>query len=331
MEISMHAINIRIVVTALMTLSISFSSLTIASNDHHHETDSRKKVLHEQHEDDKHLEDQEVHSDSTEISDEQITLSNIKTEQASLREINISTTLFGVVSTAQDKTFRVFATYESLVKKVHVSEGQKIKKGQLLLTLFNKQNLQTYTISSPSNGEITKRLVNTGDHADENILLEIIDLSQVWIELSAFPQDIELLSKAQTVWVYDLHQHKKSKGKIIYVAPIMTNGHIARARALLQNKTDHWRPGMHIKASVVVNKFPSTLAVKTSALQILEGNTVVFTKHGNTFESAQVTTGISDDMYTQITSGINAGDEYVSVNSFIIKADIKKDGASHSH
>ena len=124
----MHAINIRIVVTALTTLSISFSSLTIASNDHHHDTDPRKKVLHEQHEDDKHLEDQEVHSDSTEISDEQITLSNIKTEQASLREINISTTLFGVVSTAQDKTFRVFSTYESLVKKVHVSEGQKVKK-----------------------------------------------------------------------------------------------------------------------------------------------------------------------------------------------------------
>jgi cobalt-zinc-cadmium efflux system membrane fusion protein len=315
----MYFINMRFIercfaVIMLMIISLLFPFLALASDNHHDKGISKKS-----------------HTDSTVISDEQIVLSNIKIEQASLRSLNITKTLFGIVSTPQDKTFRIFATYESLVKKVHVSEGQKVIEGQLLLTMFNKQNLQTYVISSPSDGEITKRLVNTGDHADENILLEIIDLSQVWIELSAFPQDIELLSKAQTVWIYDLHQHKKSQGEIIYVAPIMTNGHIARARALLQNQSDHWRPGMHIKANVIVRKSSSSLVVKTSALQILEGNTVVFTKQGNTFKSTIVTTGISDNIYTQITDGLNIGDQYVSVNSFIIKADIKKDGASHSH
>jgi cobalt-zinc-cadmium efflux system membrane fusion protein len=321
----MYLKNIRFAVLCyaikivLVIMLYNVSSLTLASGDHDNNLYGGNS------------DEQQEHTDSTVISNKQIALSNIKTEKASLQSLNITKTLFGVVSTPQDKIFRVFSTYQSLVKKVHVFEGQKVVEGQLLLTLFNKQNLQTYTISSPSKGEITRRLVNIGDHADENILLEIMDLSQVWIELSAFPKDIELLSKAQTVWVYDLHQHKKTQGEIIYVAPIMTNGHIARARALLQNRTDHWRPGMHIKANVVINKSTKSLVVKTSALQILDSNTVVFTKHGNTFKSTKVKTGISDDTYTQIINGLHIGDEYVSINSFIIKADIKKDGASHSH
>jgi cobalt-zinc-cadmium efflux system membrane fusion protein len=316
----------KAVMGILMAAMLSISAPTFAKVDH------EESAQHGHGETEEHKHDEsEDHSDSTDISDEQIALSNIQTERVSRHTLNIKKTLFGLVSTPQDKTFRVFSSYESLVKKVHVSEGQNVIKGQLLLTLFNKQNLQTYTISSPSNGEVTKRFVNTGDHADENVLLEIIDLSQVWIELSAFPKDIDLLSKNQVVWVYDMHQHKRSKGKIIYVAPIMTNGHIARARVLLNNNNNHWRPGMHIKADVIINQAIIPLAVKTSALQILDGNTVVFTKHGNKFESSPVITGKSDDTYTQIMSGLQSGAEYVSVNSFVIKADIKKDGASHSH
>jgi cobalt-zinc-cadmium efflux system membrane fusion protein len=271
------------------------------------------------------------HEDSTHISDKQIHLSGIKTEAVQPVTLDITTTLFGSVATPQDKAFRIFSSYESLVKQVHVGEGQTVKKGQLLLTLFNKQNLQTYTLTSPSNGEVTKRFVNTGDHADENILLEITDLSNVWIELSAFPKDIETLAKGQDILVYDMHQHKKSKGKIIYVAPIMTEGHIARARAILKNPQQHWRPGMHIKADIKVNTSKVALAIKTSALQRLDGKSVVFTKEGNEFRSRPVVLGQSDHSYTEIISGLEAGDEYVSENSFVIKADIKKDGASHDH
>lgn len=281
---------------------------------------------------DKHNhEEPEQHSDSTSISDEMLNLNNIQTSVAQSESINTQKTLFGLVTVPQDKIFRIYASYESLVKEVYVVEGQIVKKGQLLLKLFNKQNLQTYNILSPDSGEITKRFVNIGDHADENILLEIIDLSDVWIELSAFPKDIEILSKGQGVWVYDLHQHLKSKGKIIYVAPIMTEGHIARVRAQLNNKQGHWRPGMHIKADINVSNSTVDLAVKNSALQSLEGQSVVFVKHGNEFTARPVKLGKSDQLHTEILSGLLKGDEYVSVNSFIIKADIKKDGASHDH
>lgn len=306
---------------------ISLLTLTgsvIASGDHHHDESNV-------HSDQGHPESEEEHADSTLISDQQILLSGIKTEAVKPFTLNITKTLYGSVTTPQDKAFRVFASYESLVKQVHVIEGQSVKKGQLLLTLFNKQNLQTYTLSSPSNGEVTKRFVNTGDHADENILLEITDLSNVWIELSAFPKDIETLNKDQEVWVYDMHQHKKSKGKIIYVAPIMTEGHIARARAILSNAQQHWRPGMHIKADISVDESNVPLAIKTSALQNLEGKSVVFVKEGNEFHSRPVVLGRSDSTHTEVISGLSVGDEYVSENSFVIKADIKKDGASHDH
>lgn len=322
----------------LLATLISSSAHTKANDEHEHFEHSGSLLSSAQitqdhaHESGHETEHKEVEShDSTKLSKSQVNLSGIQTNIAATEILNVSKTLYGVIQIPQDKSFRIYASYESLVKKVHVSEGQRVNKGQLLLTLSNKQTLQTYTLTSPSDGEVTKRYANTGDHADENVLLEITDLSHVWVELSAFPKDINLLSQGQSVWVHDMHLEKKDKGEIIYIAPIMSEGHIARARASLKNEQKHWRAGMHIKADIQIDTSQVTLAVKTSALQTLNGNDVVFTKHGDTFKSTQVKLGKSDGIYTEIISGLSHGDEYVSENSYIVKADIKKDGASHNH
>jgi cobalt-zinc-cadmium efflux system membrane fusion protein len=63
----------------------------------------------------------------------------------------------------------------------------------------------------------------------------------------------------------------------------------------------------------------------------MEDDTVVFKRHGNVFEKTQVEIGEKDGQWAEILSGLNAGDNYVSENSFLIKADILKSGASHDH
>ena len=41
--------------------------------------------------------------------------------------------------------------------------------------------------------------------------------------------------------------------------------------------------------------------------------------------------GRSDGVYSEVLSGLKAGDSYVVDNSYLIKADIEKAGASHDH
>lgn len=326
---------------------------------HDHEVSAPKKQTHEHgnhssdehsgesHSDDGHLHEGEKghgehddHEESVSISDRQLHLNNIKIERAEPRVLEQSRDLFGLVQPVQDKVFRIFANYESLVIEIHVYEGQTVKQGQPVVTLKNKQNLQTYTLRSPADGIVTQRLTNVGDHADENPLLEISDYSEVWVELTAFLTDLRHLKHGQKVRISTLtnserHEANKKRtqafGKITYIAQAMTASHIGKARVTLRNKNGIWRPGMHVQASVISSKPKVAVSVKKTAVQTVEGATVVFVKEGNTFEPKPVTLGKQDDAFIEVTSGLAVDTEYVSENSFVLKADLLKSGAAHSH
>jgi cobalt-zinc-cadmium efflux system membrane fusion protein len=273
----------------------------------------------------------ESHEGRTEISDRFLDLAEVETEIAGRQELLFVDTLYGVVAAPENRIYRVNAPYPSLVEQIHVEVGDSVAKGQQLVTLRNTATLQTYTLDSPAGGEITSRPANVGDRSDQSVLLEITDLSSVWVEMSAFPESIEKLMVGQPTTVYDLHQHEQATGEISYIAPLMTSGHIARARAVIDNPEGHWRPGMHIKADVQVARREVPLAVRTSALQTFREMPVVFAKFGNTFEVRMVELGETAGEYVEVLGGLKVGTEYVWGNSFLIKADILKDGASHDH
>jgi cobalt-zinc-cadmium efflux system membrane fusion protein len=175
------------------------------------------------------------------------------------------------------------------------------------------------------------RPVKQGDHTDMGTLVEISDLSKVWVEMSMFPQDIEAISKGMKVKVSDLHGEQVAETELDYLSPQMTGGHIARARATLVNSDGNWRPGMHVIASVVTEEVEVPLAVKRSALQTYRDMPVVFARFDNVFEVRMVQLGRQDDDYVEVTGGLKPGTDYVTSNSYLLKAEVLKDGASHSH
>ena len=278
-----------------------------------------------------HHEHEEEHSDRTEISPYYMQTSGIKTAVASAQNLVQRDTLFGVITPVQDKVFSLHATFPSMVEKIYVQVGDTVKKGQMLARLTNIQTLQSYTLKSPSNGEVTSRSVNTGNRIDAEEMLQISDLSKVWVNLSAFPENVERLQKGQRTKIYDLHDHESALGEISYIAPQMSGGHIARARAVIDNSEGHWRPGMHVKADIETSTLTVPIAVNVDAIQTMENKSVVFKYHDNTFIATHVEIGETDGQWTEILSGLKAGEEYVSENSFLIKADILKSGASHDH
>ena len=88
---------------------------------------------------------------------------------------------------------------------------------------------------------------------------------------------------------------------------------------------------MSVKGDVLVKEKEVPLAVKNSALQRFRDFTVVFAKYGDTYEVRMLELGVSDDINVEVLSGLKPGTEYVTENSFLIKADIEKSGASHDH
>ncbi len=273
----------------------------------------------------------ESYEGRAEIPDRLLALSGVETEVAGPQTLTMTNTVYGIISKAEDRVFHVHAPYPGIVQAVEVNTGDKVKKGQRLLTVINQQTLQTYAVTSPAAGEVTLRPVKKGDHTDMGTLVEVSDLSKVWVEMSMFPQDIEAISKGMKVMVSDLHGEQMAETKLDYLSPQMTGGHIARARATLANPDGNWRPGMHVIAKVVTEQVEVPLAVKRSALQTFREMPVVFARFGNTFEVRMVQLGDYDEDYIEVTGGLEAGTEYVINNSYLLKAEVLKDGASHDH
>lgn len=273
----------------------------------------------------------ESYEGRAEISDRLLALSQVETEIAGPQILNVTNTLYGIISKSENHVFHVHAPYAGIIQSVLVNTGDKVSKGQRLLTVLNQQTLQAYNIYSPAAGEITLRPVKPGDHTDMGTLMEISDLSKVWVELSMFPKDIEQISKGMMVRVSDLHGEATVETKLEYVSPQMTGGHIARARATIVNDNGIWRPGMHVTAEVLIDRIEAPLAVKRSALQTFRDMPVVFGRFGNVFEVRMVELGRHDAQYIEVTGGLKSGTEYVTNNSYLLKAEVLKDGASHDH
>lgn len=266
-----------------------------------------------------------------ELNERVIKLSGIKSEPATSRVLTLKRHLFGVISADPTRQFNLKSPYPAIVQRVLVVAGQQVKKDDVLLELTNTNTLQTFTVKAPAHGEITKRSVNAGQVVTNETLLELVDFSRVHVELSAFPSDMQQIRLGQPVEVFNLHHTDSAQSNISYIAPAMTDGHIARVRTEIDNTAGFWRPGMHIKADVLIGKQEVTLAVRKEAIQQFRDKSVVFARFGNQFEVRMLQLGLQDDHYIEVVSGLTAGTEYVTENSYLLKADVEKDGASHQH
>ena len=266
-----------------------------------------------------------------ELSERMFKLSGLKTELAGKRRLAQRVHLFGVIALDPRGQYQVQSPYAAQVQQVLVELGQQVEKGQPLLKLLNTTTLQAFTLTAPARGVITKWQVNQGQVVGSESLLEIADFSRVFVELSAFPSDLQQLKLGQQVTVFNLHHRQSAQSNLSFIAPAMTDGHIARARAVIDNSDGLWRPGMHVKADILVAEREVAIAVRKSAIQSFRDMPVVFARIGNTFEVRMPEFGFEDDDYIEVLSGLKPGTEYATDNSYLLKADVEKDGASHDH
>jgi len=103
------------------------------------------------------------------------------------------------------------------------------------------------------------------------------------------------------------------------------------ARATLRNDDGLWRPGAAVKARIVVATQTAAQVVPLSALQTMDGKDVVFVRSGDTYTARPVRLGARDAGKVEVLEGLTPGEQVVVEQSYVVKADIGKAGASHEH
>jgi membrane fusion protein, heavy metal efflux system len=258
--------------------------------------------------------------------------SGLTVEKAGPATIRESLRLMGRVALNGDRYAAVKARFPGAVQSVAVKLGETVRAGQTLAVVENADSLRAYAVTAPISGVVLARNTNAGDVAGTDTLFEIADLSELWLELHAFGQEAVRLGAGQPVLIEATDGHAAVQTTITRVLPLASAvSQTAIVRAALPNKDGAWRPGMAVNADVTVAAREVPLAVKTAALQRFRDFTVVFAQVRDTYEVRMLELGQRDTEWVEVLGGIDPGTPYVVEQSFLVKADIEKSGASHDH
>ena len=257
--------------------------------------------------------------------------SGVKTSTAGPATIRDALPLMGRVAIDRSRQAQVRARFPGIVRAVPVNLGDHVRRGQTLATVEGNDSMRRYAVTAPLDGVVLARNTNVGDVAGEAPLFEIADLSSVWVELDAVGRDADRLRPGQTVSVRPASGGEALATRIDALVPVTNAGMSVVARAQIPNRNSAWRPGMAVVGQVTVAQREVPLAVKISGLQRFRDFTVVFAKVGDTYEVRMLELGDRDDTSVEVLGGLKPGTAYVSEQSFLIRADIEKSGASHDH
>ncbi len=239
--------------------------------------------------------------------------------------------LVGSIAMNTNRHAAIKARFPGIVRAVPVELGQKVRRGQTLVVIEGNESMRRYSLTAPFDGVVLSRSTNVGDVAGDNTLIEMADLSEVWVEMQAIGKDAARLVAGQRVHVQSATGDAKGDTVIDALLPLATRGQSVVARASLPNPAGRWRPGMTVSADVVISEREVPLAVKETGLQRFRDFTVVFAQVGETYEVRMLELGARDGEHVEVLEGIKPGTSYVAEQSFLIKADIEKSGASHDH
>ena len=270
----------------------------------------------------------------------------LTTAQAATASIN-GVSSIGSATFAYQAERTLTAQAAGTVTSINVQEGSDVAKDDIILGLsgddltesiqsaseslrsaeISMQNLQdtmnNYTITAPISGTIIEKDAKVGDAVKTGDTLCIVyDLSYLEMSINVDELQISSISVGQQVQITaDAVPDKTYVGTVTRVSMKGTSngGTTTYPVSIRIDDTDGLRPGMNANAEIVVAKADNALVVPNAA--VVRGSYVLVTKDSPSAANADtameapegfvyvpVKTGVSDDDYTQIVSGIQEGD-----------------------
>jgi cobalt-zinc-cadmium efflux system membrane fusion protein len=237
----------------------------------------------------------------------------------------------GTIELDADKRVAIRARFPGMVRDVNAQQGDRIRRGQTLALVEGNDSMRTYPITAPIDGIVLARNTNVGAVTGDDVLFELADPSSIWVELRAVGSDAEVIKPGQVVRIKSVTGRAEAVGKIQRLLPVSGAGQSVVARVSIPNAEGLWRPGMKVMADVTIDTRNVALAVKESGLQKFRDFTVVFAQVGEMYEVRMLELGDRDGDFAEVVSGLRPGTNYVVDQSFLIRQDIEKSGASHDH
>ncbi len=221
------------------------------------------------------------------------------------------------------------ATVAKIVEQIHRFGWTDQDLANLPSKQGSGHTISHSVLKAPSSGIVTTYHASIGEVVEPSTeLLALTDMSSLWVLADVFEKDLAHVQTGKAVQVrVASYPGRVFKGKITYVADtIEPKTRTAKVRCVVENTSGLLKLEMFATIEIPVDRSNSVLVVPDSAIQEIDGKPVVFVRtSGREFRKHEVQTGTTSGGYTEIRSGLKAGDPVATQGSFVIKTAFLRD------
>jgi Cu(I)/Ag(I) efflux system membrane fusion protein len=187
--------------------------------------------------------------------------------------------------------------------------------------------VRSIIISAPRSGTVMEKTAIEGARFGTGVpLFKLADLSTVWLIADVPEQDLGSIRTGQSAQVkFVAFPERTFSGQVQFIYPTLTpNTRTGRARVVLSNADGALLGAMYGSVTIDASAPAGGQMLVVPKSAIIDSGTaqvVLVTKGGGRFEPRSVKVGAGGDGYTEIRSGLRAGEEVVVGANFLIDAE----------
>lgn len=198
---------------------------------------------------------------------------------------------------------KITAPSDGVIVSVRVEEGQTVNSNQTTPTIVNIADLSHVKLKMQiAEGDITK--IKVGTPVEYSILSEP-EMKFKTVVSSIDPGLTTLSDGRYSSSTSSVSSSTSSANSAVYYY----------AQSIVDNKDGILRIGMTTQNTLLVSQIDEAISVPTIAIKRQGGKKIVSILRAGQPVQVEVKTGISDNMSTQIISGINEGEEIITSQS----------------
>ncbi|HAT8830262.1 TPA: efflux RND transporter periplasmic adaptor subunit [Legionella pneumophila] len=252
------------------------------------------------------------------LTPEQAKMLDIKVVQATHRPMAQLLGLNGQIQLLPDAQADVSIRISGSVTAIDVNLGDSVKAGQRLATVQSRlvgNPPPSVAVNAPIAGIIDARNINLGQAVEPNtVLFHISNRDKLLVIAQVYEEDLGKVKVGQEVNIHALSYPKQTfPGQVTLIEPNLDPmTRTVNLRITLDNKEGLLKPGMFVRANVILTHNKAALTVPNAALLQADNQQFVFVQNGDTYKRVNVKVGAVEDDYSEITEGLVPGDLVVT-------------------
>ena len=203
-----------------------------------------------------------------------------------------------------------------------------------LISSYGGSGNGTIEVRAAMSGTVLQVLAAVGSNVTPaSPLFKIANTSQLLAVVNVPADKLNAINPNAKVTVKPQVQEstEEALGKIKYISAVIDpKTRTAQVFIEIANQFK-WRSGQLVTAQIFENQSTKAMVVREDALQNFRDWDVVFIRVGNDFEARPLELGDKYNGFVEVKSGLKAGQVYAAGNSYLLKAELGKSGATHDH